>query len=900
MGVFPKSPGANESRASGRIETMNISELPKHFDTQAAETSWQSRWTELGVYRYAEAAAGQERFAIDTPPPTVSGSLHVGHVFSYTHTDLMARFERMRGKSVFYPMGWDDNGLPTERRVQNYFHVRCNSGLKYEPELSLPAPESIYPKSPPREISRRNFIELCLRLTQEDEKSFKALWGRLGLSVDWSQEYSTIDARCRRAAQRSFLDLWRKGHAYSVEAPTMWDVDFQTAVAQAEVEDRKVQGHFHHVRFGVEGGEDGFTIATTRPELLPACVGVTAHPNDGRYKHLFGKRALTPLFGVPVPIFPSELADPEKGTGILMVCTFGDATDVRWWREQNLANRQILGRNGRLLAVQFGEANWPSISAERANALYAELIGKNVKQARRMIVEHLRAPDQPVLHGQAPLEREPAPIEHPVKFFEKGDQPLEFISTRQFFVRLLDKKPMLLEAGDRIQWHPEFMRHRYRIWTENLAFDWAISRQRYFGVSFPVWYALDATGEPDYENPIVAEESSLPLDPADTAPPNFNEDQRGKPGGFVAEDDVFDTWFTSSLTPMIASGWGEDPARFGSLFPMDLRPQSHEIIRTWAFYTIVKAMLHEGEIPWKNVAISGWILDPDRKKMSKSRGNVITPMHLLDEYGSDAVRYWAACAGLGSDTTFDVNVLKVGKRLVTKLFNASKFVLGKEGTPGPIVYPMDRVFLLRLRDLVRSATRHFENYEHQQALAETERFFWTAFTDSYIEMSRARTLGTYGAEAQGSALATLQIALGVFLRLFAPFLPYITDEAWSWTYAEQTGRQSIHVSAWPSDSDFPELSEEGNEGIFDVAMEALYAINKSRTGAGVSSAREIKTATLAAKPGAFLLLKAACEDIRLAVRAIELLAVEEPQLDGTGVEVRQIEFVSAELTGVAG
>jgi valyl-tRNA synthetase len=343
---------------------------------------------------------------------------------------------------------------------------------------------------------------------------------------------------------------------------------------------------------------------------------------------------------------------------------------------------------------------------------------------------------------------------------------------------------------------------------------------------------------------------------------------------------------------MIASGWGEQPDRFRSLFPMDLRPQSHEIIRTWAFYTIVKSCLHENRIPWKHVAISGWILDPDRKKMSKSRGNVITPMHLLDEYGSDAVRYWAACAQLGADTAFDVNVLKVGKRLVTKLFNASKFVLGKEGSPGPIVYPMDRVFLLRLRELVRNATRHFENYEHQQTLAETERFFWTAFTDSYIEMSRARTLGTYGEKAQGSALATLRIALSVFLRLFAPFLPYITDEVWSWTYAEETGYASIHASAWPSEADFPELSLDGNEGIFDIAVEALYAINRSRSGAGVSSAREIKTATLAAKSEAFPLLKAACEDIRLAVRANELLAIEEPQLEGTGIEVRQIEFVS--------
>lgn len=789
---------------------------------------------------------------------------------------------------MVYPMGWDDNGLPTERRVQNYFHVRCNPKLHYDASFSAPAPDQLDTKSPPIEISRANFIELCLRLTAQDEKAFKELWTRVGLSVDWRLEYSTIDDRCRRAAQRSFLDLWRKGHVYSVEAPTMWDVDFQTAVAQAEVEDRTIPGHFHRIRFGVEGSEEAFEIATTRPELLPACVGVTAHPDDPRYRPLFGRRAITPLFRVPVPIFPSELADPEKGTGILMVCTFGDATDVYWWREQRLQLRQVLGRNGRLLPVDFSEPEWRSVDPDAANKFYALLTGKNTRQARRTVVDLLRDAAGAAAGNTPPLTGEPTEIQHPVKFFEKGDQPLEFITTRQWFVRLLDKKEALLDLGDRINWRPEFMRHRYKTWTENLAFDWAISRQRYFGVPFPLWYRIDADGNIDYDSALLADEKDLPVDPSDTPAPGFHEEQRNRPGGFAAEPDVFDTWFTSSLTPQIIARWGEDPAVFQRLFPMDLRPQSHEIIRTWAFYTIVKAYLHENSLPWHNVAISGWVLDPDRKKMSKSRGNVVTPMHLLDEYGADAVRYWSASAQLGGDTTFDVNVLKIGKRLVTKIFNAAKFVLARESNGnGAIVYPMDRVFLARLAALVRRTTAAFENYEHHIALGETERFFWTAFTDFFIEMTRARAQGMLGAEAQASAIAALRLAMSVLLRLFAPFLPYITEDVWSWEFAEVSGQRSIHRARWPSDEDFAAVAPYEQESIFDVANQGMFVINKARSSAGVSTARQIRSAVLAAGPDLLHSLNMVRDDLRLATRADELIIVEAT---GDGIEVNQLEF----------
>ncbi|HET8647440.1 MAG TPA: valine--tRNA ligase, partial [Vicinamibacteria bacterium] len=687
------------------FEPLDPAALGPHFESAPAEEKWSRAWLEAAIYRFAEGGAAPV-YAIDTPPPTVSGSLHVGHVFSYTQTDVVARHRRMQGRNVFYPMGWDDNGLPTERRVQNYFHVRCEPAQPYEPGLSLPmADEAARKAAPPRRVSRRNFIELCQALTRQDEEAFKQLWQRLGLSVDWSLEYSTISDHSHRVSQASFLDLFAKGLVYSLEAPFMWDVDFGTAVAQAEVEDRPQRGAFHHIRFGVEGGGE-FTVATTRPELLPACVAVAAHPQDQRYRALFERRAITPLFHAPVPIFASDKVDPEKGTGILMVCTFGDATDVSWWREQGLPLRQVIGRDGRLQPADFGSEAFPSLQPERARQAYAVLQGQRAGEARKRVVELLREGGaSAAADGQPPLVGEPQPVEHAVKFYEKGERPLEFVTTRQWFVRLVDRKEALIEAGERVQWHPDFMRKRFRDWTENLQFDWCVSRQRYFGVPIPVWYPVDEGGRTDYTRPILPEASALPVDPMADTPPGYDESRRDQPGGFRADADVFDTWFTSSMTPQIATGWTSRPERHRRLFPMDLRPQSHEIIRTWAFYTVAKALLHEGTVPWRHAAISGWVLDPDRKKMSKSKGNVLTPAHLLEQFGSDAVRYWALSAKLGVDTAFDEKVLKVGRRLVVKLFNLSKFVLSQSGGDGPIVRPLDRGFLARLRALVVEASQ---------------------------------------------------------------------------------------------------------------------------------------------------------------------------------------------------
>lgn len=879
---------------SARFTVIDPAELPKHFDSVAAEAKWDQVWEDRGVHRYDPSRPREETFVVDTPPPTVSGSLHVGHIFSYTHTDVVVRQRRMRGQNIFYPMGWDDNGLPTERRVQNYFHVRCDPNVAYEPNLALEQASAKQIKSePPRWVSRQNFIELCSRVTREDEKAFMALWRRVGLSVDWSLEYATIGERARHLAQVSFLDLWAKGHAYSIEAPTMWDVDFQTAVAQADVVDRPKQGAFHEIRFGVQGSERSFVIATTRPELLPACVGVTAHPDDERYKGLFGKNAITPLFSAPVPIFPSELADPKKGTGILMVCTFGDATDVTWWREQKLALRQIIGKDGRLKELTFGSAAFPSERPEIANRYYGELRGKRVAGARDAIVKLLRDPEGAVAGEGPPLVSEPKPTEQAVKHYEKGDRPLEFITTRQWFVRLLDKKDALLARGEQVEWHPEFMGDRYRIWTENLGIDWCVSRQRYFGVPIPVWYPLDQSGAPDYERPIVAASESLPVDPLTQAPPGYDESQRGQPSGFTGDPDVFDTWFTSSLTPEISAGWTLDPERHAKLFPADVRPQSHEIIRTWAFYTIAKAHLHLDTIPWKHVVISGWVVDPTKGgKISKSSGGIsLGPNQLIESYSADAVRYWAGNARLGTDTAFDEKMFKVGKRLVTKLFNASKFVLSQEGERAPITEELDRAFVRNLRALVADASAAFDDFEFAKALMLTEQFFWHGFTDTYLELSKARARGDGADEAaRGSAVAALRLGLNVLLRLFAPVLPYITEEVWSWVFAEETGHASIHTAPWPSDVDFEGIEAPADDASFDLATEALAVINKAKSDAGVSVGRVTESLTFAANEATRTRLERVWGDVAAAARCQSHALETKADLDDEAFAVLAARF----------
>ena len=794
--------------------------VPEKPTLDGIEAKWIDRWEAEGTYRFDRSKTRADIYSVDTPPPTVSGSLHAGSAFSYTHTDLVVRFHRMRGREVYYPMGWDDNGLPTERRVQNYFGVACDPSLPYDPDFRPP-------ERPGREavaISRPNFVELCHRLTAEDERVFESVWRRLGLSVDWSWTYATIDERSQRASQRAFLRNLARGEAYQAEAPTLWDVDFRTAVAQAEMEDRELPGAYCRVRFGRPGGGH-VEIETTRPELIAACVALVAHPDDERYRPLFGTDAVTPLFGARVPIRAHELADPEKGSGVAMICTFGDITDVTWWRELGLPIRAVVQRDGRLRSVTWGEPAWETEEPAAAQRAYDQLAGLTVEDAQRRTVELLRE--------SGDLVGEPRQITHPVKFYERGERPLEIVTSRQWYIRNGGRDPELrdelIRRGKELAWHPDFMRVRYEDWVNGLTGDWLISRQRFFGVPFPVWYPIGADGSVDHAHTIVAEEERLPVDPSTDVPQGYEAGQRDRPGGFTGDPDVMDTWATSSVTPQIASFWEDDPDLFGRLFPMDLRPQGHDIIRTWLFTSVLRSHLEHGCLPWANAAVSGFISDPERKKMSKSKGNVVTPVELLEQFGSDGFRYWAGSGRPGMDSVFDTGQMRIGRRLAIKILNASRFVLSRLGPEGPLTAPLDRAMLARLAGVAQEATTAFEAYDFARALERTEGFFWE-FCDDYLELVKSRAYGGAGEEGAASANRALTLALSTLLRLFAPFLPFVTEEVWSWW--PEAGGGSIHRSPWPEPAELLDAAgPDSDPAVLDAAAFVLARVRKAKTEA---------------------------------------------------------------------
>jgi valyl-tRNA synthetase len=844
--------------------------VPEKPALEGLEDSLAARWERDGTYRFDRTKTRRQIYSIDTPPPTVSGSLHVGHVFSYTHTDFIARFQRMRGKEVFYPMGWDDNGLPTERRVQNYFGVRCDPSLPYDPTFTPPEkPDK------PISVSRPNFIELCTRLTVEDEKVFEQLWRYLGLSVDWSMTYATIGRDAQLVSQKMFLRLLAKKLAYQVEAPTLWDVDFKTAVAQAELEDREQPAAYHRIHFYRDQGSatsnqgEPIAIETTRPELIPACVALVAHPDDERYKHLFDTHVITPLFGVRVPVRAHALADPEKGSGIAMICTFGDITDVTWWRELKLPVRAIVQPNGALGPVTWGQPGWESADPPRAQAAYDQLAGLSSKKAQAKIVELLRE--------SGDLQGEPKPITHNVKFYEKGDRPLEIVTSRQWFIKTIEFRDAFIKRGQEISWHPSYMQARFDNWVNGLNGDWCISRQRFFGVPFPVWYPILANGLVDYANVIVPPESRLPLDPSTEVPGGYTAEQRGKPGGFVGDPDIMDTWATSSISPQLVSGWERDPDLFARTFPLDLRPQAHDIIRTWLFSSVVRAHFENDSVPWTNAAISGWVLDPDRKKMSKSKGNVVTPLALLQEHGSDGVRYWAARGGPGVDTAFDPGQMKIGRKLAMKVLNVSKFVLAGDQPEGAVTEPLDRGMLQNLALVVDEATAELENYEYAKALAKIESFFWD-FCDNYVEAAKSRRYGDFGPEGAASASTAMRLALSVLLRLLAPYLAFACEEVWSWTNSG-----SIHRAAWPARDELIKVSgtDESSARAVQHVTVALNAIRKGKTDQKVSVGTPVKEVVYRAADDAIACLKLVERDLKAASRTETLiLRAGEP-----GVEV---------------
>lgn len=869
-------------------------EVPDRASLDGLEERWGKVWDDEGTYTFDTNTTREAVYSIDTPPPTVSGSLHVGHVFSYTHTDLMARYQRMRGKNVFYPMGWDDNGLPTERRVQNYYGVRCEPSLPYDPNFEPPqrGGEGKSVKMADQvPISRRNFIELCWELTKADEQQFEALWRRLGLSVDWSQHYQTIGQKAQKVAQSAFLRNLARGEAYQAQAPGLWDITFQTAVAQAELEARDYPGAYHALAFHTPDSE--VIIETTRPELLPACVALIAHPDDERYQPLFGTTVKTPVFGMEVPVLAHPGAEMDKGSGIAMCCTFGDLVDVQWWRELKLPMHSVLGKDGRLLR---SIPEW--IADETGREVYGEMAGKTTFTARKILVEKLQETGE--------MLGEPEPTQRKTNFFEKGDKPLEIVTSRQWYLRNggrsykeangKDLRENLLGRGKELEFHPDFMRVRYNNWVEGLNTDWLISRQRFFGVPLPLWYQVDENGDVDYDAVLTPDFEQLPVDPTTDCPPGFDESQRGEPGGFVGEVDIMDTWATSSLTPQIAGGWLTDDELFQNVYPMDVRPQGQDIIRTWLFSTVARAHLEFGALPWQHAAISGWILDPDRKKMSKSKGNVVTPMALLEKHGSDAVRYWAAAARLGTDATFDEQQMKIGRRLAMKVLNAAKFALQMSGGDAPVnldasavTEKLDQAMCARLGEVVAQATKSFENYDHAHALEVSENAFWN-FCDNYLELVKDRaydrdgTLAESGAAAAvRSARVTLNIAIDTFLRLLAPYLPYATEEVWSWY---RTG--SVHRADWPTPGPLTAAGQGTDPELVDAAGAALAALRKIKSEQKVSQRTPYVSVRLEVPQGDLSVTQEVISNVRAAAHV-------QGTLDLVGADVEHPAVTEFEL-----
>ena len=848
-------------------------DIPDKPKLEGLEAKWGERWETDGTYRFDRAAAQrvgrQGVFSVDTPPPTASGSLHIGHVFSYTHTDVKARFERMRGKQVFYPIGWDDNGLPTERRVQNYYGVRCDPTLPYEADFTPPfeGTTKTIKAADQVPVSRRNFIELCEKLTVEDEARFEDLWRQLGLSVDWTQSYRTISDETIRTSQLAFLNNLERGEAYQALAPTLWDIDFRSAIAQAELEDRDRPAAYHRLAFHRTDGSGDVFIETTRPELLAACVALVAHPDDERYQPLFGSTVRTPLFDVEVPILAHAAAQPDKGSGIAMICTFGDATDIVWWRELDLPNRTIIGKDGRVLA------DAPDvITSESGRAAYAELAGKTVFSAQKRIVELLSESGELAATGDT--------FQHPVKFFEKGDRPLEIVSTRQWYIsngaRNESLRAKLLDLGSQIDWHPEFMRVRFENWVNGLTGDWLVSRQRFFGVPFPLWYALDENGERDYDRVLTPDTARLPVDPTVDVPDGYTADQRGVPGGFDAEGDILDTWATSSLTPQLAGGWQNDDELWDVVAPFDVRPQGQDIIRTWLFSTLLRSALEDDRAPWHHAAISGFIVDPDRKKMSKSKGNVVTPADILDKHGSDAVRYWAASSRLGTDAAFDPQnptQIKIGRRLAIKVLNATKFALGNEApTDAKVTDPLDLAMLAALDGVIAQATTALENYDHARALEVTESFFWT-FCDDYLELVKDRAYN--GGPEGASAAVALRTALSTLLRMLAPVVSFAAEEAWSWF---ESG--SVHAASWPVSGD-----RGGDPAVLDAASQALIGVRRAKTEAKASQRTPVASATITAPAADIARLALIESDLKAVGRIAELDVVEGDELHVTAIQL---------------
>lgn len=801
--------------------------MNKKYEPEIAEAKWQNFWLEHGINKFS---LDSERpvYSIDTPPPTVSGKIHIGHIFSYTQAEVIARFKRMQGYNVFYPFGFDDNGLPTERLVEKEIEKKAS------------------------DLPRKEFIDTCLTITEKYRHEFKKLWQSIGISADWDLEYSTISDSVRKASQKSFLDLYKKGYVVKRNAPALWDTEVRTSVAQAEIDDKESDSFFHDLKFTLANGET-LVIATTRPEMLPACVCVFVHPEDERYTNLIGSEVTTPL-GKTVTIHADDKVSKEKGSGAVMCCTYGDETDLYWVKKHNLPEIIIITPDGKIKDSPIEEMN-----------------GLRIKKAREVMVNHLKEIGA-LLESKA--------ITHTVKVYERTGIPIEIIPVAQWFIRTLELKGKFLDNAEKINWYPEYMKRRYTEWVENLKWDWCISRQRFFGVSVPVWYSKK-TGEV-----ILPDESQLPIDPAFDKPNTL-------PEGHTYDDiepdhDVLDTWATSSITPEINAHWWEDHPLANKLLPMDLRPQAHDIIRTWALYTIIKSELHHDEIPWENIMISGHVLFKKGEKISKSKNqSIMGPEELIAKYSADAVRFWACRAALGKDVAFEEKEILNGKKLVTKLFNAANFaMMNLEGYTPDKALPFeqleasDKWILLKAEETAKQMAENLEKFEFGVAMNDFEKFFWHDYCDYYLEMVKDRMYKPEkyenGHVKKLSGQTALFTVLNTILKLIAPYLPHITEEIYQDYFKQFEKTESIHITFFPKGI----VKEVENKELLDAGMtksfEVIEALRKFKTDNKIRLGEEIELA----------LISGPKEDI-------EMLKMFKDDIQGVS-RARKIEFAEAE------
>ena len=778
--------------------TINDLLFSKEIDIGEIEESCRKLWDEYGVNLYDPDRPG-ETFSVDTLPPYVSAShLHVGHAMSYAQAEFIVRYQRMRGRNIYYPMGFDDNGLPTERYVEKKFGINK------------------------RKTTRKEFRELCLTVTNEGIADYEQLWRALGLSVDWRLRYSTIDEHCRRTAQKSFIELYREGRIYRSNEPVLWDTHFETALAQADLESIERKGKLHQVMFPVDGA-DPLVIATTRPELIPACVALYCNSEDSRYKDLIGKSARIPLFGIEVPILADEDVDIDFGTGIMMVCTFGDGEDVRRWKRDQLETRLCIRTDGKM------------------SELAGPYAGLTIDEARKRIIADLQ---------EAGLYKASSSVEQVVSVSDRSGIPVEFIMASQWFIKVLDLKNDLLQRSTELQWFPEWMKVRLEHWIEGLKYDWNISRQRFYGVPFPVWFCANCNSV------VLADAASLPVDPLEDTCPASSCQNCGSTE-FRGDPDVMDTWMTSSLSPLINSNWAESPGRLGTvkLQPMTVRVQAFEIIRTWLFYTLVKSHLHTQSLPWKDVMISGWGLNENGKKISKrdldqysdpeTGYNRYEPYSVIKKFGADSLRYWAAGGTLGHDLRYNERDVQNGRKLILKLWNAARFCVSQltDFDPQNDRIPFhertaeDRWVLAELHRAIPTISNAFETYAYSDARKVIDKFFWSVFCDDYLEMIKDRFWNPdeYPAAARLSAQCTMWEGLRLILALYAPFVPYITEHIYQLLYRENEKVPSIHISAWPeSDS-----SRTGEVAEMTVVSTILDSVRTLRTTKKIAQTRRL-------------------------------------------------------------